>query len=204
MTYPVELEIDYPRKLSRCLNNPFLIWIKLLLAIPHLLILNLFQDLAYLLVFIASFAILFTGRFPEGLFNLILGYYRWTERTSTYVMAMGDTYPPFSMDELRDNPTRFTIDPPANLSRWLNNPFLFWIKWLFAIPHLFVLALYAIATFVVGLIALFAILFTGRYPRGMLKFNLGFRRWCNRVTVYLMLMTDQYPPFSGKPSAEIG
>ena len=203
MSYPVELEVDYPERLSRWLNNPFLLWIKWILIIPHYIIVAAYQYLATALTFIASFAILFTGRYPAGMFNLVAGYLRWQVRMYGYMLALRDDYPPFSNGDEPGYPLRLKIERPEHLSRWLNNPFLFWIKWLLAIPHFIVIALYAIAAVIVWYIALWAIMFTGRYPRGMYNFNVGLARWAYRLNTYLLLMTDRYPPFSGKPSAEI-
>ena len=93
-----------------------------------------------------------------------------------------------------DYPARFDVEYPERLSRWK-----IFVKWLLVLPHLIVLVFLAIAANVVVIIAWFAILFTGRYPRGMFDFVAGVIRWWIRVQSYAhWLMTDRYPPFSLK------
>ena len=90
----VTLEVDYPEDLNRWL--PLVKWI---LVIPHLIVLYVVQIIATLLIFIAWFAILFTGTFPRGLFNFVVGYFRWNLRASAYgFLLLTDKYPPFSLD----------------------------------------------------------------------------------------------------------
>jgi hypothetical protein len=91
-------------------------------------------------------------------------------------------------------PVTFNVDYPQQLSRGL-----IFIKWLLAIPHYIILYVLEIASWVVTVIAWFAILFTGRYPLGMFNFNVGVQRWQNRVWAYVYLMTDKYPPFRFEP-----
>lgn len=94
-------------------------------------------------------------------------------------------------------PVTFTVDYPEKLSRgWVLLKFFF--GWLYVgIPHGIILWLYSIAIGVVIFIAFFAILFTGKFPKGMFDFVVGYMRWYNNVTAYLSLMRDEYPPFSG-------
>ena len=88
-------------------------------------------------------------------------------------------------------PVKFGVQYPEKLSRGL-----IFIKWLLLIPHFIILYVLEIVAFVVTFIAWFAILFTGKYPRGMFDFNVGVLRWYNRVQAYFLLMTDEYPPFT--------
>jgi len=90
--YPLTYEVDYPETLSR-----WLIFVKWLLAIPHVIVLSLLFILAYLLWFIAFLAILFTSRFPRGLFDFLVGVFRWNYRVSAYTNLLRDEYPPFSL-----------------------------------------------------------------------------------------------------------
>jgi hypothetical protein len=91
--YPVQLEIEYPQELSRGL-----IFVKWLLAIPHLLLLLLLSIVEFFIYIIAFFAILFTKQFPEPLFRFVVGANRWSARVGAYVFLMTDQYPPFSME----------------------------------------------------------------------------------------------------------
>jgi hypothetical protein len=186
------------------------LWVvKWLLAIPHYIVLA-FLWLAFLILWVvAFFAILFTGRYPRGIFDFNLGVLRWTWRVLFYsYWALGtDRYPPFSLQEEPDYPARLDIVYPERLSHWL--PL---VKWLLAIPHLILVGIFVggwgwgwnddyrgigIAGLVgiLVVIAGFVLLFTGRYPRSLFDFTLGLDRWAFRVAAYVSLMRDEYPPF---------
>jgi uncharacterized protein DUF4389 len=187
--YPVRFDVEYPERLSR-----WKIFVKWILAIPHFIIVYLLQLVGSVMAFIAFFAILFTKRWPRGMFDFMVQIQRWSMNTVAYAVTLQrDEYPPFSGDA-GEYPVLLEIDYDENLSRWQ-----IFLKWLFALPHLIVLTFLAIAASVVVLIAFFAILFTGRYPRGMFDFVTGVLRWSIRVNAYgYWLMTDRYPPFSLK------
>lgn len=184
--YPVTLEVEYPERLSRGL-----IFVKWLLAIPHWLIVGIFGYLVELTTFISWFAILFTGRYPKALFDLAVMYFRWNTRMLAYVALLRDEYPPFSGGENSEYPVRLSIEYPERLSR-----LLIFVKWLLAIPHLLILSLLGLVAFLVYVIGWFAILFTGRLPRGLFDFLVGYGRWGLRVNAYILLLRDEYPPFS--------
>jgi hypothetical protein len=166
---------------------------------------------------IAFFAILFTGRYPRSLFDFNVGVMRWSWRVHHYgYWALGtDRYPPFTLAEVPDYPAHLDVAYPERLSRGL-----IFVKWLLAIPHFLVLAVFVggglwLGTRVgdgddawdngsnagwslVGLLVLIAalvLLFTGRYPKPIYDFVLGMDRWALRVGAYAALMTDRYPPF---------
>jgi uncharacterized membrane protein HdeD (DUF308 family) len=187
--YPVRFDVEYPERLSR-----WKIFVKWLLAIPHLIIVYLLLTVAGVLQFIAFFAILFTKKWPRGLFDFTVQIYRWSANVYAYAfLLLRDEYPPFSGDA-GQYPITLEVAYDENLSRWQ-----IFVKWLLAIPHYIVLAFLALAASVAVLIAFFAILFTGRYPRGLFDFVVGTARWFMRVSAYShWLMTDRYPPFSLK------
>ena len=184
-SYPLRFDVEYPERLSR-----WLIFVKWLLAIPHLIVIYLLTLVASVITVVAWFAILFTGRYPQGLFNFVVGYYRWDANVSAYNMLMQDEYPPFTMEAGR-YPVTLEVDYPERLSRWL-----IFVKWLFVIPTMIVLTLLAIVYYVVLVIAWFAILITGRHPKALFDFGVGVIRWSFRINAYSYLMTDKYPPFS--------
>lgn len=186
-SYPVRFDVEYPESLSR-----LLIFVKWLLAIPHFLILYALSIVAGICAFIAFFAILFTTKYPKGLFDFVVNYQRWNANAGAYSGLLRDEYPPFSW-EPGQYPVTFEADYDENLNRWL--PL---IKWLLAIPHILVLIVLGIIALVIWIIAFFAILFTGSFPRGMFDFIVGVNRWSYRVNSYLYLITDAYPPFSLK------
>jgi Domain of unknown function (DUF4389) len=205
----------YPLSVRARLDQPsrWLWLVKWILLIPHWIVLA-FLWLAFVIVtVIAFFAILFTTRYPRGLFDFNVGVLRWSWRVSYYgYAALGtDRYPPFSLADVPDYPARLEVDYPQQLNRWL--PL---VKWLLAVPHYLIVGAlvgsgYAAASgmedrrgyaysgiSVIGacvLIAAIALLFTERYPTGLYDLAVGTDRWGYRLTVYLALMTDRYPPF---------
>lgn len=186
--YPVRYDVAYPERLSRGL-----IFIKWLLAVPHYVVVY-FLVLAWEVVtFIAFFAILFTKTYPEGLFKFSVGVRRWQANVGAYVGLLRDEYPPFSMDA-GQYAVAYEVDYPAELSRWL-----IFVKWLLVIPHIVVVALLGIVALLLGMVAWFAILFTGKFPRSLFDFVVGVQRWSERVNGYVSLFTDAYPPFSMAP-----
>jgi hypothetical protein len=185
--YPLRFDVEYPDELNRWL--PLIKW---LLAIPQLLIVYALLSVVSVIHLIAFFAILFTTKYPQQLFEFALNVYRWQMNVSGYVGLMRDEYPPFSW-EPGQYPVTFEIDYAEQLNRWL--PL---IKWLLAFPHYIVLTFLFIAASVVWIIAFFAILFTRRFPQGLFDFNVGVLRWWQRVNAYVYLMRDEYPPFSLK------
>ncbi len=210
--YPLALRGELDPGLGRWL------WlVKWLLAIPHYIVLAFLWLGFWIVSFIAFFAILFTGRYPRGLFEFNVGVLRWTWRVSFYsYWALGtDRYPPFTLGPAPDYPATLEVEYPERLSHWL--PL---VKWLLAIPHLILVGIFLGgwgwgwwdwgwggnnhefwgigAAGLVGIlvfIAAIVLLFTGRYPRSLFDFILGLDRWAFRVIVYIALMTDRYPPF---------
>jgi len=183
--YPVRYDVEYPEELSR-----WLIFVKWLLAIPHFMILWALSIAAGVMGFIAFFAILFTKRYPRGLFDFVVNFNRWSLNVDAYTGLLRDEYPPFSWEPGQYAVT-YEVDYPEQLNRWL--PL---IKWLLAIPHIIVLLFLFIGAFVAWVIAWFAILFTKRFPRGLFDFVVGVTRWQYRVDAYTGLLRDEYPPFS--------
>jgi hypothetical protein len=176
--------------------------LKWLLAIPHYVIL-FFLWIAFVVVcIIAFFAILFTGKYPRGLFDFNAGVLRWSWRVGFYsYSALGtDKYPPFSLESVADYPADLEIAYPKKLSRGL--VLIKW--WLLAIPHYAVLAAFQGGAgdngggglkFILVFIAAIVLLFTGKYPKEIFKLVVGINRWSYRVYAYASLMTDEYPPF---------
>jgi hypothetical protein len=182
--YPLRFDVDYPERLSR-----WLIFVKWLLALPHQIVLMFYGIAYFVTLIIAWFAILLTGRYPQGLFNFAVGLFRWGARVNVYTNLLRDEYPPFGTGG--DYPARLEVDYPERLSRWK-----IFVKWLLAIPHMIILYGYGILASCITLVAFFIILFTTRYPRTLFDLVVGYYRWNNRVYAYVLLLTDEYPPFT--------
>ena len=208
-----------PVRVNARLDLPLSRWlwlVKWLLAVPHLVLLALLWLAFGVLSVVALVAILINGRYPRAIFEFNLGVLRWTWRVVYYACgALGtDRYPPFTLGPAPDYPATLDIDYPERLSRGL--ALVKW--WLLALPHYLVITFFvggggstataadgseqaggwSFAGGLIGLLTLFAgvaLLFTGRYPRGVFDFLLGMHRWVLRVTAYAALMTDRYPPF---------
>ncbi|HET7464130.1 MAG TPA: DUF4389 domain-containing protein [Longimicrobium sp.] len=138
---------------------------------------------------IAWFAILTTGRYPEGLRSLAALYLRWRVRAVAYTALLRDEYPPFGDGPYPAGLVLETGDAPRDRLTVGFRVFL-------AIPHLVCVWALGIAWCLTTMIAWFAILFTGRYPEGLYHFAVGVLRWNTRVEAYLLLLHDEYPPFS--------
>ena len=203
--YPVQFDVDFPSRPLDRISTAF----RLLVAIPILIVLSMLSGATFgdderardtvviggAAVFVPLVLMLvFRQKYPRWWFDWNLQLLRFSNRIGVYLALMDDTYP--STDEHQSVRLDFPYpDARAGLNRWL--PL---VKWLLAIPHYIVLVFLWLAAIVCVIFAWFAILFTGRYPRGLFDFVLGVTRWGNRVVGYAFaLVTDEYPPFSLTP-----
>jgi hypothetical protein len=144
---------------------------------------------AFMITIVAWFAILFTGRYPGDMGSMVAYYLRWRVRAIAYVALLRDEYPPFG-----DGPYPVLVDVPAAPESRDRLSVAF--RLIFAIPHIIVVGMLSVAWGFTTIIAWFAILFTGSYPRELYHFGVGVLRWNTRVEAYLLLLHDEYPPFS--------
>lgn len=144
---------------------------------------------AIVIAIIAWFAIVFTGAFPPGLWKLSAFYMHWRVRAIAYMALLRDEYPPFGEGSY---PVQLTL-PPATGDR---NRVTVAFRLILAIPHLIALWFINVAWVITTVIAWLAILFTGEYPRVLYDFATGVVRWNSRVETYMLLLRDDYPPFS--------
>ena len=172
--------------------RPLVNW---LLAIPQLLIVSALRAVRQVLLLIAFFAVLFTKKIPEPLYDFIVMTLRYRWRVVSYALWMRESYPPFDFaptsEDPGNDPASVAITRPEELVRWL--PL---VKWFLAIPHYIVLTFIWIGAVFVGIAAFFAVLFTGRYPEAMRDYLVGTNRWFLRVLAYAGFLRDEYPPFS--------
>jgi uncharacterized membrane protein len=209
--YPARLSIDYPEKLDRVSS-----FFRLIFVIPILVILSLLTATATDTVtvitdsgevvsritttglgiagglFVATMLmVVFRQRYPRWWFDFALNLNRFTNRVGAYMALLTDRYPSTENEQS----VHLDLEYPnvqQDLNRWM--PL---VKWLLAIPHYIVLVVLVVGAIFAILIAWFAILFTGRYPRALFDYVVGVGRWALRVQAYTtLLITDRYPPFS--------
>ena len=150
---------------------------------------GLLGAVAVAIAVIAWFTIVFTGHFPEGLWKLSAFYMRWRVRAMAYVALLRDEYPPFGEGEY---PVTLTLTPPEGERDRLTVAF----RPILAVPHFVLLWVLGVTWAFVTIIAWFFILFTGRYPRHLYEIAVGAFRYTTRVEAYLLLLRDEYPPFT--------
>ena len=208
-SYPVKLTVEKPAGERNRLTTAF----RLILGIPHLLLVGgpmaailswtwtsdggwepggaggVLGAAALVAALISWFAIVFTSTHPDGLWKLALFYLRWRVRAVAYLALLRDEYPPFGEGAY---PVELEIDPPDAPRDRLTVAF----RLILAIPHLLALWVLGVAWGLSTVIAWVSILFTGRYPDSLYDFGLGMLRWSVRVESYLLLLHDEYPPFS--------
>ena len=204
--YPVQFAVEYPERPLNRLTTAF----RPIVAIPILIVFATIggasgdwggatrdADVATfggILFLPALLMIVFRRKYPRWWFDFNLELQRFSNRVGAYMALMQDRYP--STDEKQHLTLEIPYpDAERDLNRWL--PL---VKWLLAIPHYVVLVFLWLGVLLVVIVAWFAILFTGRFPRAMFDFVEGVFRWTNRVEAYaLLLTTDRYPPFRLRP-----
>ena len=191
--HPVTFDVAYPERLSRVL-----IFFKIFLIIPHLIAVWLLYVALYMLTILAWFGVLVTGRYPKAFFEFTSGVLRWQANAFAYVALLRDEYPPFSW-EPGEYPLVLDIPRPGRQSR-----FRLFVRLFTVIPNQFVLQFVTIGWAFTTFLAWFAILVTGKYPRGLFKFSVGVGRWNQRLLAYLLLLRDEYPPYSINADARPG
>jgi hypothetical protein len=201
-SYPVRFDVDFPSKPLSRLSTAF----RFIVAIPIVVVLTMlsgevFRDrdnsagnslvIGGAAVFVPLVLMLvFRQKYPRWWFDWNLNLMRFSNRVTAYLALLDDRYP--STDEEQSVHLDFAYPDTLHMNRWL--PL---VKWILAIPHYFVLLVLGLGAVVAVVLAWFAILFTGTYPRGLFDYVVGVLRWSNRVNGYAFtLVTDQYPPFS--------
>ncbi len=198
MAYPVTVTVEPQLTHRDRLTTAF----RLILVIPHAILVGpvywgthwgssegLLAAAAFVLAIVSWFTILIMGEHIGGIRQFTLFVLRWKTRVTAYLMLLTDPYPPFG-----DGPYPAAIavdDPPLPRDRVSVA-----LRLLLAIPHFFVLFFVGVAWILVTVFAWFAIVVTGEYPAAVCPFSVGAMRWFLRVEAYLLLLVDEYPPFS--------
>jgi hypothetical protein len=203
-SYPARLDVDYPDARDR-----LSVLLRLVLVIPILVVIGLIQGgstgtagagdyVAWTgasaggIAAATALMLLFRQRYPRWWFDFQLEFARFSTRVGAYFGLLRDEYP--STEDEQGVHLELDYPDAGQLSRWL--PL---VKWLLAIPHYLVLFVLGVGLFFAIVFSWFAILLTGRIPRGIFDFAVGWGRWALRVQAYAFLMlTDRYPPFSLK------
>jgi hypothetical protein len=186
--YPVSYAADYLAEGRNRLTTFF----RYFVAIPWLIVAYLYGVGASIVATIAWFAMVFTGRYPQQLYDFNAGYLRMITRTNAFNYLLTDEYPPFGGEEAPGYPVRVGIAPP--LDKYSRAKAFF--RYLIGIPVLFLAVVQGVILFVVTVLAWFAILFTGRHPEGLFNPARSALAYLTRAGAYFMLMTETYPPFS--------
>ncbi len=201
-SYPVQFDVDFPERPLNRLTTA----VRLLVAIPIVVVLTMLSGETFgdsdhrstnelviggAAVFVPLVLMLvFRQKYPRWWFDWNLNLMRFSNRVTAYLALLDDRYP--STDEEQSVHLDFPYPDARQMNRWL--PL---VKWFLAIPHYFVLFFLGVGALGAVVLAWFAILFTGTYPRSLFDYVVGVIRWINRVNGYAFtLITDQYPPFS--------
>lgn len=187
--YPVVLEFEREYEVER--GRPLVNW---LLAIPHWIIAYFLRLVAQALTVIALFTILFTKAIPSAVFDFIVLAYRYQWRVTAFTLGMQNEYPPFDFEPraMDDGSAAARLSIPRQDEYRRLMPL---VKWFLAIPHYVVLVVLWLGGLAAFLAAIFAVLFTGKYPVGLRNYLVGVGCWTTRVVAYAGLLTDEYPPF---------
>jgi hypothetical protein len=206
MAYPVAVAVE-PALTGR---NRLTVAFRLILAIPHIILVGglgfsaahrnadsvsfgseagLLGAVAWVLAVISWFTIVFMGQHIIGIRQFTAFYLRWKVRALAYLMLLEDAYPPFGDAPY---PASISIEDPVGPRNRLTVGF----RLILVIPHAIVLGLLVFVWWIIGIVAWVAILITAECPRGLYDFSVGVLRWFMRVDAYLLLLVDEYPPFS--------
>ena len=164
--------------------------IRIILAIPHLILYGLWQRVAQLAAVIQWFICVFTGKRNKAIWDFSVAAEAYGSRVGSYALLMHDVFPPF-LTEQGAVPSRYSLEYDESVNRLTVALRIIW-----AIPALIIAVLLAIAAYVVAIISWFTILITGKHPKGMFDFLLKFQKYWLQTSAYTLLLTDTYPAMS--------
>ena len=193
--YPVSYAADYQAEGRNRLTTFF----RGIVVIPWHIVAALYGIAAQIAAIIAWFAIVFTGRYPEGLYNFNVGFLRMATRVNSFYYLMTDEWPPFSGEDDSGYPVRVGVAPPLDSYSRLKTFF----RLIVGIPVMILAWIQSLILAVVSIIAWFAILFTGKHPEGLFNPARSANAYLARTGAYFLLITEDWPPFSlegGEPA----
>jgi hypothetical protein len=186
--YPISYDADAALEGRNRLTS----FLRYIVAIPWLIVASIYGFVAEIAAVIAWFAIVFTGKYPEGIYNFNAGYLRMIGRVNGFEYLLTDAWPPFGGDEAPDYPIRVGVAPPLDEYSRLKTG----LRLIIGIPVWLLAIVQAVILSVCALIAWFAILFTGKLAEGLFNPIRGAAAYLTRATGYFLLLTEDYPPFS--------
>ena len=191
--YPVTYEADYPGTGRNRLTTFF----RYIVAIPWFIVGAIYGFVAEIAVVVAWFALVFTGRYPEGIYNFVGGYLRFYGRVTAFLYLATDEWPPFNGNENPSYPVRVGVPPPKPEYSRLKAGF----RLIIGIPVILLAYVQSLIAIVIALIGWFAILFTGKLSEGLFDPLRSALAYMTRATAYFSLLTEDYPPFSLEESS---
>jgi hypothetical protein len=195
VSYPVSFEADYLEQRSRLTT-----FFRLILVIPVAIVLYVFGILAAIVIVVAWFAIVITGRYPASLFSFVASYLRYLVRVTAYASLLCDAYPPIMGDSDAPYPVRIEFDGP--LERYSRLKTLF--RLILAIPIAILRYVMQLLLEVGAVAAWFVVVITGKMPRGLFDLMVLANSYTARSDAYLFLLTETYPPFQDQQTRAAG
>ena len=195
MSYPVTFEVDYVER-----RNRLTAFFRLLLVIPVAIWLYILAIVGYVVIVIAWFAIVITGRYPRGLYDFVAGVTRMLARVTAYAALLTDAYPPFGLGPDPSYPVRMEFAGPLEHYSRLKTFF----RPLLAIPILILRYVINLLLEVGAFAAWVVIVITGKLPRGLFDLMVLANSYTARSDAYLFLLTETYPPFQDEQTRAAG
>ena len=195
MSYPVTFEVDYVEQRNRLTT-----FFRLLMVIPVAIVLYVFGIVASIAILIAWFAIVITGRYPQGLYDFVADFNRFLARVTAYAVLLSDPYPPFSGADDAAYPVRMNFAGPLEQYSRLKTLF----RIILAIPIMVLRYVLNLLLEIGAFAAWFVILFTGKMPRGLFDLMVLANSYTARSDAYVFLLTETYPPFQDETTRSAG
>jgi hypothetical protein len=195
MSYPVTFEADYAERRSRLSAL-----LRLILVIPHAILLYIYGIAAGVLVVVAWFAVVITGRYPKGLYDFVAGFIRYYTRVLAYALLLTDPYPQFNGSDDPSYPVRMSFVGPLERYSRLKTFF----RAILAIPIMVLRYVMTLLLEIGAFAAWFIIVITGRMPRGLFDLMVLANSYTARSDAYLFLLTETYPPFQDEHTRSAG